>query len=177
MSVLRYSLFFLPIHHYTREKYYQRQDEYSEKQKRETEKAWGMPFEQLSEHYKRLLTNSWWRPPWKFNDIVGYLEIGTDGGTCLTADIYLKRKHLPKEHPNKRTCKPNDFFYFQEITRSPIRGRENDAYLNALDNLVTKAKKAIKKRNRTFELWLPPFDFSCIDFIEAIRQAEIRDIP
>lgn len=136
-----------------------------------------MPFDQFSENYKRLLTMSWWWPPWKFNDIVGYLEIGTDGGTCLTADIYLKRKYLPKGHPYKRTCKPNDILYFREITKIHLRGRENDAYLKALDSLVTNAKKTIKRRNRTFELWLPPFDFSCINFVEAVRQAEARDVP
>jgi len=39
------------------------------------------------------------------------------------------------------------------------------------------AKKIIKKHNRTFGLWLPPLDFSCINFVEAVRQAEIRDAP
>jgi hypothetical protein len=176
MSILRYPLFFLPIHHYTRKKYYQRHDEHVKKEKRKEEKDWGEPFEKLSEENRSWLERSWWWPPWKFNDIVGYLDIGTDIGNCLTADIYLKRKYLPKEHHYKRIRKPNDFLPFRGISRFPVRERKNDVYLSALDDLIAKAKKVIKKRNRTFELWLPPFDFSCIDFVEAVRQAEIKRV-
>jgi len=177
MSILRYPLFFLPIHHYAYKKYYQRHDDYVKKQKKKLEKDWGEPFDQLSEENRRRLEMSWWWPPWKFNDIVGYLDIGTDIGNCLTADIYLKRKYLPKEHHSRWTNKPNDFLYFCELPRFPVIGRNNAAYLKALDDLIAKAKKMIKRRNWNFELCLPPFDFSCIDFVEAVRQVEIRDVP
>jgi hypothetical protein len=40
----------------------------------------------------------WYWPPWKFNDIVGYLNIGMDGGKCLTADIFLRREYFPRKH-------------------------------------------------------------------------------
>jgi len=180
MSALRYSLFFLPIHHYTYKKYYQRHDEYVRKEKEKMNKEWDQPFDKLSENTLISWENMWYWPPWKFNDIVGYLEIGTEGGDCLTADVYLKRKHLPRKHQNRRlgyTKKTNEILYFRGMPRFPVRERKNDVYLSALDDLITKAKKVLKKRNPTFQLWLPPFDFNCIDFIEAVRQAEIRDAP
>jgi len=90
MSVLRYPLFFIPVHHYTYERYYQRHDEYVEREKKKVEKMWGQPFNQISDENKRWLEEFWWWPPWKFNDIVGYLDIGMDIGNCLTADIFLK---------------------------------------------------------------------------------------
>ncbi len=100
---MRYPLFFLLIHHYTYETYYKRQKEYEEKEKKKLGDLFGEPFNKFSESTKKMYDNSWWWPPWKFNDIVGYLDIGTDGGDCLTADILLKRKYLPKGHHGKRT--------------------------------------------------------------------------
>ena len=179
MSIVRYPLFFLPIHHYTYETYYKRQKDYEEKEKKKHEKNYGEPFDKLSDSQKRWYENYWWWPPWKFNDVIGYLDIGTDGGDCLTADIFLKRKYLPKGHPSKRSgqLKTNEILYFRGMDRFRIKGRNNEAHLQALDELIKKAKKIIKKRNRTFELWFPPFNFSCINFVDAVKQAEIKDAP
>jgi len=180
MGIVRYSLFFLPIHHYTYEIYYIRQKEYKEKEKNKYEDLYGQAFDKLDDDSKRRLESFWWWPPWKFNDIMGYLDIGTDTGGCLTADIFLKRKHLPKGHHNKRagfSKRANEILYFREMDRFPKGEGNNNAYLQSLNKLIKVAKKIIKKRNRTFELWLPPFDFSCIDIVEAIRQSKIKDAP
>lgn len=175
MSALRYSLFFLPIHHYTYERYYERYKGFKKKEKKQLEEECSKPFEKFSESTKRMWENIWQWPPWKFNDILGYLDIGTDGGGCLTANIFLKRKYIPKGYPNKRIGNPkktNEILYFQETHRFPVKGIDNNAYLQAFNRLLETTKKIIKKRNRTFELWLPPFDFSCFNFVEAVRQAE-----
>ncbi|MCK4645576.1 MAG: hypothetical protein KAU46_04930 [Candidatus Aminicenantes bacterium] len=180
MGIVSYSLFFLPIHHYTYEIYYKRQKAYEEKEKKKCEDLYHGPYNKLRESFKRTLKNLWWRPPWKFNDTVGYLSIGTDTGGCLTADIFLKRKHLPKEHHNRRAILPkrtNEILYFREMDRFPKGEGNNNAYLQSLNELIETAKKIIKKRNRTFELWFPPFDFSCINLVEAIRQSKIKDAP
>lgn len=180
MGIVRYPLFFLPIHHYTYEIYYRRQKEHEEKEKKKCEDLYGEPYDKLRDNFKKTLKKYWWRPPWKFNDTVGYLSIGTDIGGCLTADIFLKRKHLPKEHHNKRAVSPkrtNEILYFQEMESFRVGEGNNDAYLQSLNELIETAKKIIKKRNITFELWLPPFDFSCINLVEAIKQSKIKDAP
>jgi len=180
MSIVRYRLFFLPIHHYTYEIYYKRQKAYEEKEKKKCEDLYHESYDKLSDNFKKTLKKYWWRPPWKFNDTVGYLSIGTDTGGCLTADIFLKRKYLPKGHHNKRagfTKKTNEILYFRGMDRFSKGEGNNDAYLQSLNELIETAKKIIKKRNRTFELWLPPFDFSCINLVEAIRQSKIKDAP
>lgn len=176
MSVLRYSLITLLIHHYSYEKYYQRHDEYVEKENKKS----GVPFEQLSEISRKRREDLWWWPPWKFNDIVGFIEIGMDIGDYLTADIYLKRKYLPRDHVNRRIgfrSRTHEFLYFIETNKVPVREKKNESYLIALNKVLKEAKRIIKKRNRHFELFLPPFELCCIDFVKAHKQAEELDRP
>ncbi|MBA7715700.1 hypothetical protein ES703_124754 [subsurface metagenome] len=122
--------------------------EYEEKEKKKCEDLYGKPYDMQSDNFKRTLKKYWWRPPWKFNDTVGYLSIGTDTGGCLTADIFLKRKHLPKEHHDRRALSPkrtNEILYFREMDRFPKGEGNNDAYLQSLNELIETAKKIIKK--------------------------------
>ena len=182
MSVLRYPLFFLPIHHYTYEKYYQRHEEYVERQKGKYEMLYGEPYEQLSDRMKRTLDEAWWWPPWKFSDIVGYLDVGMDIGECMTANIYLRRKYFPLDSMDRKyrrvqaASMRNQYLYYSEVPKVVVRGlSDNNAYLLALDEIIRKAKEIIKRRNREFQLWLPPFDLSCINLVKAHTQAKSSD--
>jgi len=166
----------LPIYHYSYEKYYKRHDAYVAKNKREGEKCWGVPFEQLSESSKRIWENLWWWPPWKFNDIVGFVEIGMDIGDCLTADIFMKRKYLPKNDPSRRSGnskKTHDHLYYIEISRVPVRGTENDSYVEALKKIIRETKRVIRKRNKYFQLFIPSYEMNCMGFARAHKQ--LRD--
>lgn len=163
----------LPICHYSYEKYYQRHDEYVEREKKKVERDWRTPFDQLSESNKRWLEDFLWWPPWKFNDIVGFVEIGMDIGDCLTADIFLKRKYLPKTHPSRRSGrkkKTHDFLYYCEIHKVTVRGEDNKSYLEALKKIIREAKRIIRKRNRYFKLFIPSYEMDCMDIARAHRQ-------
>jgi len=47
MSIVMYPLLFLPAHYYSWERYYQKRDEWIEKQKSETVDKWGMTYDRL----------------------------------------------------------------------------------------------------------------------------------
>lgn len=178
MSTLMYPLFFLPIHRRSKIKYYQKSDEWKEKEKKDEEEQYGKPFDQLNNGTRQRLESSWEKywPPWKFNDIVGFLDIGMDIGMGLTAIIYLKRKDFPRNDDRRQhgltKLQKNQFVYFSAIGKLPVRGQDNNSYLLALEKNFDKAKKKLRERNRNFELWLPSYDFSCINFVEAHRKAK-----
>jgi hypothetical protein len=170
MSVLRYSLLVFPIHHYSYEKYYERHNEYIEKEKIRLGKFGNYSFDRLSDDTKRMWEMMWWWPPWKFNDIVGFIEIGMDIGDCLTADIFLQRKYLPKQHPSRRigqTAKTHDFLYFCEINKVPVRGEDNRTYIEAFKKIIIEAKRTLRKRNKSFKLFLFSYDYNCFNFARA----------
>ena len=178
MSIVIYPLLFLPAHHYSREKYYQKRDEWIEQQKSKAVDQWGMTYDQLSEGTQMSLREHWYKqwPFWKFNNIVGYVDIGMDAGYSMAADIYLKRKYFPRDARERQNRDDsglikNQFLFYDEISRVSVGQRDNDSYLSAFEEVVNRAKRKLKRRNRDFKLWLPKFNFSCFDFVEAHRQA------
>ena len=173
MSVLRYSFFSLPIHCYSHEKYYQRHDEYVKKQTIEFARHSPVPLDELSEDTRASFEQLVWWPPWKFNDIVGFVEIGTDAGYEIAATIYLIGKCFPRN--DRRRGRTREITYFGEVSSVPIRGRDNEAYLRAVDEIITRAKKIIKKRMKHLFLYLPPFEWSCLDFVKVHRQVRELD--
>jgi len=148
-----------------------------EKRKKEYEENTGFPFSNLDESTKNGIEMSLYWPPWKFNDIVGYLDIGIDEGEhYLVGEIYLKRKHLPRKHPNRRigSLKSNDILYFCQINESPISQGNNDSYIKAINGIIKKAEKTLQKFRRNYKIWIPPFELSCINFVGAHHQAVIN---
>jgi hypothetical protein len=174
MSVLKYSLFSLPIYHYSSEKYRKKHDEFVKKRIRELESTGPCPFRKLSEESQRTYRELWYWPPWEFNEIVGYLKVGLDFGSSIVADIYLKRKYLPKSHPSKNRGDrkgTNEILYCVEVpTKISVRTKDNKAYLEAVNNILQQAEKIIRERNKEFRLGLFPFGLENINFIEAIKK-------
>lgn len=173
MSVLRYSFFILPIHHYSYKEYRQRNDEYVEKRKIDFSRYSPQPFDQLSKDAQTSMEYSWLWPPWKYNDIVGFLEIGVDIGNELTADIYLMQKYFPRDLPHR--ARPREITYFAEVAKVPVRGRDNEAYLRALDGIIAGAIRIIRKRNRRFKLYIPSYGWGCVDLVKIHKQVRKLD--
>lgn len=92
MSTLMHSLLCLPIHRKTREKYDSDYKTFVESKKKDVENFLGRPFDELDYATRISYEELWLGPYWKFNDIVGFVDIGMDGENCMTADIFLKRK-------------------------------------------------------------------------------------
>jgi hypothetical protein len=161
-----------------------------EQQKKWLESSWttlGVRFDQIDKDLQRNFEAGWWLPPWKFNDIIGYLDVGMDTGDCLTGDIYLKRKFFPRSDTTHRMsgCSTtghaplpfnHHFLHYCEIPRARVCDlQSNESYLNALRLVLKNAKKEIRERNRKFQLWLPSYDFDCFDILKAHQQLRAKE--
>lgn len=144
-------LFFLPIYGHSRDKYYKTHKTICDKN------------EQFD------------IPLWKFNDVVGYLDIGMDGSTSLTADIYLKRKNFPRSHKVRysnyfTTLQNNEFLNYAEINKVRVDIEDNNSFVLGLNEILNRTRKIIKERNSNFQLCTPLFDFKCFNFVEFHKQ-------
>lgn len=174
--MLQIELFLLPIHRSTYENYYQRHDERVLVKKKELE-AYGTKFDQLSRDRQVLWEEMWFWPPWKFNDIVGYLDIGVDVHQCMAGTIYLKRKHFSKESWERRSrhrtsLENSQFLWYGTVGNISVNANHNSSFFSALSQVLDEARSTIKQRNRNFKLWIPPFGFDCIDFVKAYKQTK-----
>jgi len=183
--ILRYPLLTLPIHRRSRDKYCSDHDRYVEQEKARLGSSYGYRFDQLTPEMQAQWESLWWWPPWRFNDIIGYLDIGMDIGGCLTAEIYLRWKSLPRSSRERQRL-PNDrhlplppshvFLLYCEIPRFRVFDmKSNEAFVEALHLVVKCAIQEIKERNRSFQLCLPQFDFTCFNFAEAYRQIKEKE--
>ena len=168
------------VHRRSYKKYYKEHDNWVIKQKPGVEKSWNKPFDKLSREIQMQWEETWFWPPWKFNDIVGFLDIGMDIGNCLTADLYIMRKHFPRERrererfKNKTTLETHQFIYYCEINKRSIDWNDNDTFVIAIKGIIAEAKLYLKKLNKSFRILAPHFDWQCINFIKAAKQAKQR---
>lgn len=176
--ILQNSFFILPIYGHKRDEYYKNHKMNSKKEK----------FKKLLESQKFLDESDiekeivkeensgiFFISPWKFNDIVGYLEIGMDGATSLTADVYFRRKNFPKDHRVRNskysTLQNHEFLYYAEIDKSfKIDISSNNSFIDNCKTILKRADKVIKKRNAEFQLWVSPLSFKYFDFVKAYKQ-------
>lgn len=177
MSRFHITLFSLPIHRNTQENYSQKNKAKVVKKIKEFDKTSPTPFAQLSHDDKVWWEEHWYSPPWRFNDIVGYLDVGINIGNDLIAFVYLKRKCLPHTGIKKRrgnTLVNNEFVHFCEVGSFPIKERDsNEAYLRALEKILDRTKKILEQNNLKYKICTPPYDFSCFNFVEACKQTKM----
>jgi hypothetical protein len=91
----------LLIHRSTREKYYHDHDTYVEKQKKWLESINKQPFGTLPLDTQTKITDTWFWPPWRFNDLVGFAEIELENDWTVVGHLYL-----PEGRVRKGTKKP-----------------------------------------------------------------------
>jgi len=173
--VLRHLILVLPIHRRTYEQYYKKHQRYVNNQKAIIDKSFGKPFDNLSQEMKLGYENRWFWPPWIFNDVIGYLKIGSDGGGCLVGEIFLKRKLFPLSMKNYHIryhsiLKKQEYLYYLEIYKRHIELGNNESYVSMAKEIITEAEKIIRKRFRNARVWRPDYDISCIDLSEADNQ-------
>ena len=172
----------LPIHRSSYGQYYAEHDKYVAKQKPEIEKQWGRPFEKLERTVQFQWEDRWFWPPWLHNDIIGFLEIGSDRGRHMTGDVYLMRKCFPRESRERAYARydtptrKQHILYYREIPKIEIHPGNNKSYALAAKEIIKVANQVVRKRVRTAKVWLPSYELSCFDMAEADRQiSEVKE--
>jgi hypothetical protein len=166
----------LPILRRSYEQYYAEHDRYVAEQKPEIEEQWGRLFETLERTVQFQWEDRWFWPPWLHNDIIGFLEIGSDRGRHVTGDIYLMRKCFPRESRERAfrrydsPSRKQHILYYREIPKIETQPGNNESYVLATKEIVKVANQVVRKRVRTATIWLPDYALSCLDMAEADRQ-------
>ena len=178
--ILMYEFFKFPIYMRSRDKYYQaaEKDKQLKIAKHEVDSRQSLP--SLPDNKRLELEARWQWPPWEFNDVIGYVDIGMDAMDRFTGDIYLMLKYIPKIHPSKlyynyrSSLEKQKIHYFQELNSHKIEWRNNDSYREGVRLLLDEADKIIKNmcKTKSHKWILQKYHFSldCIDFVTLAFQ-------
>jgi hypothetical protein len=135
----------LLIHRRTREKYYREHDLYVAKQKLWLEEIRQEPFDSMPQDRQTHYLDTWFWPPWRFNDIVGFAEIELETSAELIGHLYL-----PEGRVTRATKKPLFLHYacasaqFEEDNLQSLRV--------AIFELTQQLKSIVKEREWIVEI-------------------------
>ena len=181
--LVRYVLLTFPIHRLPFADYYRQHDDDVRAKRSELEREWGStPFDELPAHIRLAWKDRWYKPPWYFNDRVGYLKIGSDGESSLLADLFLERRFFPQTAPeqfNRRGTGEDEreVIYLASVDRRPIKLGDNASYVTAALSIVDDARQLVRQQMPDLpaaEIWQPGFDLDCYDLATADRQLRER---
>lgn len=180
--LVRYLLLTLPIHRRPFAEYYREHDREVRTRREEVEREWGgQPFEELPAHIRLSWKDRWYRAPWYFNDVVGYLNVGTSGDALL-ADVFLERRFFPPTAPerfSRRDTGPADdreIIFLATVERRPVVSGDNDSYLRACEQVIAEGSETVRLQGHGLpeaEVWQPGFDLACLDL--ALADSQLRE--
>lgn len=165
------SLLVLPIHKTAEEIYDQESNlRIAKIKKQEDESCGGLP---LSPSFYREIRYR----PWYFNSIIGFLSIESTLGRDLRGDIYLKRRHFPREHAEHRWRRPvegEEIFLYSDI-KSPVERGNNDSYVKAIRCLLQVTQRHIRRDccgTRRAKVFVPHYGLDCFNWTEIHRRVD-----
>lgn len=185
--LVRYVLLALPIHQRSFAVYYQAHDREVQAHRAELEREWGgQTFDELPAHIRLAWKDRFYWPPWFFNDIVGFVKIGT-AEDALLADVFLQRRFFPPTAP-ERFSRPGssgvaadgderDVVFLATIERRPVAAGDNTSYVRACEELIAEARDTVRLQADGLteaEIWQPGFDLACFDLARADEQLRER---
>lgn len=181
--ILMYKFFKLPIYRRPDEKYRQEADRDRKKNIKILESSWNKPYGLIPDRVKSDEENSHEWPPWEFNDIIGFVDIGMDQCDRLTGNIFLMRKLLSKKHHKNlyrkyhSPSKKQEIYYYCELDPYKIDWHDNSSYVEGINRILNEATKIIKKLSKTkkhkWVLQKFPFSLGYINFVKIA--SEIND--
>lgn len=183
---VRFPLLTLPIHRHDFERYCALHDRYVASQRPKVEREWGKPFDELPRHIQIHWMDSWYWPPWFFNDEVGYLRLGTGEEGGFAGDLFLKRRHFPATAPERMpragqgSQQRRHVLYFWSIGRLAVDPADNATYARAAREIASDAQTVVRqfaRGTRGAVVWLPPHDFAALDLAGLDRRARAAAVP
>jgi len=179
--ILTQRLLVFPVHRKSYRKYYDEQERYAVQERTNLENIWGRPFSSINKDLQIHIEARLWWPPWYFNDIIGFLEIGSERkGARLVGSLYVKRKYLLRNNPERCSrkhvsgLKKHEILYYGQTLDQDINLNDNNSYVEAAYKIIDEALRRIRKRFRGAEITLHPYNLNCINFIAADRQARLE---
>ena len=133
------------IHRRTREKYYREHDLYVAKQKLWLEEIRQEPFDSMPQDRQTHYLDTWFWPPWRFNDIVGFAEIELETSTELIGHLYL-----PEGRVTRATKKP--LFLHYACASAQFEEDDLQSLRMALFEITQQLKSIVKERKWILEI-------------------------
>lgn len=159
----RIILLTLLIHRYTQDKYYRKHDLFVEKQKKWLEAIRQSPFDALPIDRQTYYLDSWFWPPWRFNNIVGFAEVEFETELTVIGHLYL-----PEGRASRAVKKP---LYLNYACASADFERDNlQSLQKAIIETVEQLQSIVEERK-----WKLEFDEEYVhhtDFLAMIRVRE-----
>ena len=184
--ILDYRFFKLSIHQQSYDNYYERAKQDKRKMIESMEADWNRPYDKIPNEQRIGMEQHCSWPPWEFNDIVGYVDVGMDRGTRVTGNLYLMRRYLPKNRPENRSlkCGPktikDQIVYCCELDPHNVDLIDNSSFVKAVEAIFAQAENVVKEMCKTrryrWVIEMLPFSLECIDFVRATSERQQKPL-
>ena len=181
---MSHRFFKLSIHRQSYDKYYEFAELDKEKMMESMESNWGKPYDEIPREIRIDAENRCWWPPWAFNAIVGYVDVGIDIGVRLTGNVFLMRRYFPKDSRENRyrkldsKTKKDQILYFRELGPHKVDLRDNASFVAGVNAILAQAEAVIqglcKTRKYKWVLERLPFSLECIDFVRVASEVKSK---
>ena len=153
----------LLIHRRTKEEYYQEHDLHIAKQKAWLKDIRREPFDSMPEDKRTHYLDSWFWPPWRFNDIVGFAELELETPTDIIGHLYL-----PKGRITKVTKKPLLLNY--ACASVHFENDDLQSLQDAIFEVIEQLNSLVRKRK-----WILEINQEVIEHTDFLAMTEEMD--
>jgi hypothetical protein len=119
-------------------------------------------FNAWRERHRSEVETRWFWPPWRYNDIVGYVRVYYDGGERILADAYLPKKRISRQLRRK------EFYHHGKIGGGWISRLDNDALSQAVTAAINQAFCWLAGWHPRLHLEYDPHHIECLDVAKLL---------
>jgi hypothetical protein len=121
-------------------------------------------FEQWRERRRLQFEALWFWPPWRYNDVVGYVRVYYDGGQRILAEAYLPKKRISRQLRRK------DFYWHGKIGETLMSHVDNNTLRQAVTEAVEEASHRLANRQLHLE-----YDVGLVGCLDIAKLITIPD--
>jgi hypothetical protein len=165
------TLLTLLVHLRTRNRYYEEHDALVEEEWRYMRQVgpWSSDeeFDAWRERHRSQYEAHWFWPPWRYNDIVGYVRVYYDGGQRVVAEAYLPKKRI------SRQLKRKEFYWYEKIGEGWMSQVDNEGLRAAVTAAVDVAFRSLATRQPPLHLEYDSHFVECLDIAKLVTPASV----
>ena len=167
-DINKYLLLTLLIHRRTKEKYYKDFEDFKRTDFEKLKKGLWLHIDEIPDDFLKRIEQSYFWPPWRFNDIAGFVEIKLENPWTIVADIYKYRGRYSKKKP---------FLYYPVYASKNFEPNNDSSLKIAIKKLVrlTQSRFETKRWKIEFdELYSDNIDYFSILKNRGVETADTR---